>query len=45
MLIVSCLFIMPIPVKKPGTRAILIMIVIGSVDFIAMLWLYIMKLR
>ena len=45
MLIVSCLFIMPIPVKKPGTRAILVMIAIGSIDFITMLWLYIMKLR
>ena len=45
MLIVSCLFVMPIPVKKPGTRTILIMVAIGAVDFIVMLWLYIMKLR
>ena len=35
----------PIPVKKPGTRTILIMVAIGAVDFIVMLWLYIMKLR
>lgn len=45
MLIVSVLFVMPIPVKKPGTRAILFMVAVGSVDFIVMLWLYIMKLR
>ena len=45
MLIVSCLFIMPIPVRKPGTRSILVMIAIGSIDFVTMLWLYIMKLR
>ncbi len=44
MLIVSVLFVMPIPVKKPSTRGILIMIAIGSIDFIAMLWLYIQKL-
>ena len=43
--IVSVLFVMPIPVKKPGTRAILFMIAVGSIDFIIMLWLYIMKLR
>lgn len=45
MLIVSVLFVMPIPVRKPGTRAILFMIAVGSIDFIIMLWLYIMKLR
>lgn len=45
MLIVSCLFVMPLPVRKPGTRAILVMIVVGGIDFIVMLWLYIMKLR
>lgn len=45
MLIVSCLFVMPIPVRKPGTRAILAMITVGGIDFVAMLWLYIMKLR
>ena len=45
MLITSVLFVMPIPVRKPGTRAILAMILIGGIDFIAMLWLYILKLR
>ena len=45
MLIVSCLFVMPLPVRKPGTRAILVMIAVGGIDFIVMLWLYIMKLR
>lgn len=43
MLVVSLLFIMPIPVKKPGLKAILVMISIGAVDFIATLWIYIQK--
>lgn len=45
MLVVSALFVMPIPVKKPGTRAILIMILIGAIDFITMLWMYVQKFR
>ncbi len=43
MLVVSLLFISPIPVKKPGTRAILIMVAIGAADFIATLWIYIQR--
>lgn len=45
MLVTSCLFIMPFPVKKPGTRAILFMVAIGAIDFIITFWLYILRLR
>ena len=45
MLITSCLFIMPFPVKKPGTKMILSMVVIGAIDFLVMFWLYIMRLK
>ncbi|MCR4923017.1 MAG: CDP-alcohol phosphatidyltransferase family protein [Lachnospiraceae bacterium] len=44
MLIVSLLFIMPIKVKKPSTRGILIMVAIGAIDFITILWTYISKI-
>jgi CDP-diacylglycerol--serine O-phosphatidyltransferase len=45
MLVVSALFVMPILVKKPGTRAILIMLLIGAIDFITMLWMLVQKFR
>ncbi len=43
MLIVSVLFVMPIAVKKPGTKAILVMVGVGACVFISMLWIYIQK--
>lgn len=40
MMFVAMAFLMPIPIKKPGTRGILIMVAIGAADFVVLAAFY-----
>lgn len=45
MIVSSLSFLMPIPVRKPGMRGILIMVAIGAIDFFALIYMGISHMR